>query len=116
LRQRGFSSRQPVGRLPVFSLPVSGPQAKTLAAAGYNDGSTIDLNYGAFNVILKFFRYDEASNPGFSFDINLIMLIISIVLFYFYNSIKKLEKIGSADCLARVNVVFQSDGQQTAFR
>jgi hypothetical protein len=28
-----LSSGQPASRLPVFSLPVSGPQARTLAAA-----------------------------------------------------------------------------------
>ncbi len=59
----------------------------------HNDGSTIQLNYGSFNIILKFFKYDKMANPGFSFDINLIMLLISIVLFYFYNSIKRSEKL-----------------------
>ena len=58
-----------------------------------NNGSSFELNYGGTNLNLELLSYDKSSEPGFSFAINLIMLVISIALIYFYNSIRKSEKL-----------------------
>ena len=61
------------------------------------NGSSIGINYGPFNVVLKFLTYDKAAYPGFSIYVNLIMLFISILLFYFYNSIRKSAKLANQE-------------------
>lgn len=52
-------------------------------------GSGFAIHYDSFNVIEKLLFYDNIKMGGFSIQINLIMLLISVCLFYFYNKIKK---------------------------
>lgn len=54
-----------------------------------NLGVDYGYYYDTFNMILKLFLYDSTNRTGFTIKVNLIMLLISIILFYFYTDVKK---------------------------
>lgn len=56
-------------------------------------GIDYGFRYDIFNFVTKIFRYDTTTLNGFSIQINLIMIIISIVLFCFYTKIRTLDSI-----------------------
>jgi hypothetical protein len=54
-----------------------------------NAGVDYGLRYDLFNFDIALLRYDDIKLTGFSIQINLIMLLVSSCLFYFFNNVRK---------------------------
>jgi hypothetical protein len=52
-------------------------------------GTDYGFYFDTFNLVSKLFFYDNSKYPQLSIQINLIMLSISILFFYFYNKMQK---------------------------
>lgn len=52
-------------------------------------GLDYGFHYDVFNVVIKLFFYDNTKYPQLSFQVNLIMLMISVFLFFNCKTVKK---------------------------